>query len=226
MLIQSRFLGLMSAQILNVILTAIDRYRIKEPVLRIIRFRKTLLALLIGVVLLSMWSSSIAALFCPHMMGGDCCITQKPESGSHHPDSNLASSTTHDNMDDMHMSEMEMDISPSDMKMDDTSTPLRTLDPHLSYIVGSQTGNEVVSATMGKGRGPCSHCEMHSRATITFPVSVSGQASVSRQIIARDADTATLKTAPLVPQFFELHEHGPPGSSASPVYILIGAFRI
>ena len=198
----------------------------KGPVLRIIRLRKTLFALLISAILLSMWSSSIAALFCPHMMGGDCCITQKPESGSHHPDSNLGSSTTHDNMDDMHMSGMEMDISPSDMKMDDTSTPLRTLDPHLSYIVGSQTGNEVIAAAISKGRGPCSHCEMHSRATITFPVSVSGQASVSRQIIARDADTATLKTAPLVPQFFELHEHGPPGSSASPVYILINAFRI
>ena len=194
--------------------------------LRIIRFRKTLLALLTGAILLSMWSSSVAALFCPHMMGGDCCITQNTESGSHHPNSNLASSTTHDNMDDMHMSGMEMDISPSDMKLDDTSTSLLTLDPHLSYIVGSQTGNEVVSATMGKGRGPCSHCEMHSRSTITFPVSVSGQASVSRQIIARDADTATLKTAPLVPQFFELHEHGPPGSSASPVYILVSAFRI
>ena len=194
--------------------------------LRIIRLRKTLFALLISATLLSMWSSSIAALFCPHMMGGDCCITQKPESGSHHPESNLASSTTRDNMDDMHMSEMEMDISPSDMKMDNTSTPLSTLDPDLSYNVGSQTDNEVISATVSKERGPCSHCEMHSRATITFPVSVSGQASVSRQIIARDVDTATLKTDPFVPQFFELHEHGPPGSSASPVYILINAFRI
>ena len=194
--------------------------------LRIIRLRKTLFALLISAILLSMWSSSIAALFCPHMMGGDCCITQKPESGSHHPESNLASSTTRDNMDDMHMSEMEMDISPSDMKMDDTSTSLLTLDPDLSYNVVSQTGNEAIAATISKGRGPCSHCEMHSRSTITFPVSVSGQASVSRQIIARDADTATLKTDPFVPQFFELHEHGPPGSSASPVYILINAFRI
>ena len=193
--------------------------------LRIIRLRKTLFALLISAILLSMWSSSIAALFCPHMMGGDCCITQKPESGSHHPDSNLAS-TTHDNMDDMHMSEMEMDISPSDMKMDDTSTSLLTLDPDLSYNIGSQTGNEAIAATISKGRGPCSHCEMHSRSAITFPVSVSGQGSVSRQIIARDADTATLKTDPFVPQFFELHEHGPPGSSASPVYILINAFRI
>jgi len=173
-----------------------------------------------------MWSSSIAALFCPHMMGGDCCITQKPESGSHHPDSNSASLTTRDNMDDMQMSEMEMDISPSDMKMDDTSTSLLTLDPDLPYNIGSQTDNEVISATVSKEPGPCSHCEMHSRSTITFPVSVSGQASVSRQIIARDADTATLKTDPFVPQFFELHEHGPPGSSASPVYILISTFRI
>ena len=194
--------------------------------LRIIRLRKTLFALLISAILLSMWSSSIAALFCPHMMGGDCCITQKTESGPHHPDSNSASSTTRDNMNDLQMSEMEMDISPSDMKMDDTSTPLRTLDPDLSSNVGSQTGNEVIAAAISKGRGPCSHCEMHSRSTITFPVSVSGQASVSRQIIARDADTATLKTDPFVPQFFELHEHGPPGSSASPVYILINAFRI
>ena len=194
--------------------------------LRIIRLRKTLFALLIGAILLSMWSSSVAALFCPHMIGGDCCIPQKPESGSHHPDSNLASSTTHDNMDDMQVSEREMDTSPSDMKMDDTSTSLPTLDPDLSYNVGSQTGNEVIAAAISKGRGPCSHCEMHSRSTITFPVSVSGQASVSRQIIARDADTATLKTDPFVPRFFELHEHGPPGSSASPVYILIGTFRI
>src|SRR2546430_2968218 len=126
-----------------------------------------------------MWSSSIAALFCPHMMGGDCCIAQEPESGSHHPNSNLALSTTHDGMDLMHMSEMEMDISPSDMKMDDTSTSLLTLDPDLSYNVVSQTGNEAIAATISKGCGSCSHCEMHSRATITFPVSVSGQASVS-----------------------------------------------
>ena len=173
-----------------------------------------------------MWSSSIAALFCPHMTGGDCCLTQKTESGSHHPDSKSASSTTRDNMNDMQMSGMEMNMSPSDMKMADTSTLLPTLDSDLSYNVGSQTDNEIISATISKGRGLCSHCEMHSRSTITFPVSVSGQTSVSRQIIARDADTATLKTVPLVPQFFELHEHGPPGSSASPVYILINAFRI
>jgi hypothetical protein len=172
-----------------------------------------------------MWSSSIAALFCPHMMGGDCCITQKAESDSYHIHDSR-SLETHDGMDHMHMSAMEMDMSPSDMKMDDTSTPLPTLDLDLSYNVGSQTDNNVISATVSKERGPCSHCEMHSRSTITFPVSVSGQGSVSYQISGPGADTATLKIDPFVPQFFELHEHGPPGSSASPVYILISTFRI
>ena len=225
MLIQSRFLWLIGVQIYSVILTAVHRKGIKGPVLRIIRFRKMLLALPIGAIALSMWSSSIAALFCPHMTGGDCCMTQKTESDSYHINDSR-SLEAQDGMDHMHMSEMEMDMSPSDMKMDDTSTPLPTLEFDLSYNVGSQTDNDVVSAIVSKERGPCSHCEMHSRSTFTFPVSVSGQGSVSYQISAPGADAATLKTVPLVPQFFALHEHGPPGSSASPVYILVSAFRI
>jgi len=190
-----------------------------------VRHRRLFPALLSALIVLGLWSNAMAALFCPHMIGGDCCLTQKAESGSHHH-GDSGSSSNHHSMDHMHMSAMDMDVSVSDMEMNDTAVPLPTLDRDLSYKVRSETKTRVTTEAISEEPGPCSHCEMHSRSVVTFPVSVSGQANLSHEIIAPEAATTTLKNGPLVPAFFELHEHGPPGSLASSVYILISAFRI
>src|SRR5207302_5682820 len=152
-----------------------------------------------------------------------CCFNQKAESGSHHH-GDSASLSNHHSMGHMDMSEMDMNMSGSDMETNETETPLPMLKRDLPQNVPSDTHG--TTDAIREERGPCSHCEMHSRSVTTFPVSVSGQANVSHHITAPDVATATLKRVPLLPAVFELHEHGPPGSSASPVYILINAFRI
>ncbi len=192
--------------------------------LHMIRDRKVFSIVLSALVVLGLWSNAMAALLCPHMIGGDCCLTTKAKSAAHQHHGDSRSSATHDHMDHMKMSGMDMDISASEMGMNETETPLPTLNRDLSYNVGS--GAEATLVAISEEPGPCSHCEMHFRSGATFPVSVAGQSSVSYQIIAPDAATATLRSIPSVPAFFELHEHGPPGSQASPVYILISAFRI
>lgn len=193
---------------------------------QMIRDRKFLLIVVSAFVVLGLWSNAVAALFCPHMMGGNCCTAQKAESASHQHYGDSRSSATHDDMDHMDMSEIGMEMSVSDMEMNGTATPLPSLDRDLLYKIGAETDTQATSGAISEDRGSCSHCEMHSRSSSTFPVSAVGQANVSNEIIAAEATSATLSRSPSVPAFFELHEHGPPGSSFSPVYILISSFRI
>jgi len=72
---------------------------------------------------------------------------------------------------------------------------------------------------------PCSHCMMHSRSEANAPLGVILSQNNSNQVNPADCATRIVKSLPSALTFLELHDHGPPGSSA-PLYVLVSAFRI
>src|SRR5258708_4209909 len=82
------------------------------------------LALLSALVLMSLWSNAMAAVFCPHLSGSaDCCLMQTLHPHSHVSVSDAQVSMAH--MDHMQMSDMQdMSADMSEMQMDNaTSQP-------------------------------------------------------------------------------------------------------
>jgi len=178
-----------------------------------------------------MWSNAMAAVFCPHMMGGsDCCLMQRAKTHSHDRVRDSGTSMAGDDMDHRHMSDVDMQDMPMDMpemQVDDSTASQPKLDWELLSNSAPQiTPNKQLPAeAMTEPNEPCSHCMMHSRSGANFPVSIAGQHNPSYQMVAADATTGTLKSvSPSLP-FVELHDHGPPGSTA-PLYVLVSAFRI
>ena len=125
--------------------------------MRKFRHRKLVPALLSALIVLSIWSNAVAAVFCPHMMGtSDCCLMQTSHAHSHEragdsgasmardqtDDMQMANMDKHDmpmeikgmQMSDMQMSDMQMsgmqmsDMQMSDMQMDDATVPQPKLD--------------------------------------------------------------------------------------------------
>ncbi len=73
-----------------------------------IRQSRVVPALLSAMIVLGMWSNAMAAVFCPHMMGGsDSCFMQNAKAHSDERGSDASTSMTHDDMDHTHMSDME-----------------------------------------------------------------------------------------------------------------------
>src|SRR5437667_10703008 len=100
-----------------------------------IRQSRVVPALLSAMIVLGMWSNAMAAVFCPHMMGGsEYCLMQNAKVHSHERASDASTSMTHDDMDHTHMSDMDMQNTPMDMtgmKMDDGTASQPKLDREL-----------------------------------------------------------------------------------------------
>lgn len=190
------------------------------------RHFKLLPTLLTALIALGMWTNAIAAASCPHMMGSsDCCLMQTSHSHSHDGDSESAAST-HNHVDNMNMSDMDMqEMSMDDMKVYDANAS------QTDSVLWSNGGLEMTADTqlpsgaITQTNERCSHCMMHSPSGSNVPLSTAGQSSASFQVVTGNVGTAILKSVPSSLTFVELHDHGPPGSSA-PLYVLVSAFRI
>ena len=186
------------------------------------RIRKKLFALLIGVILLSMWSNAIAAMFCPHMSGNhDRCLMQLSHE---HDDSQTETSQmqmTHEMCDadisSMVMGEMDTDALTA-------SLPKSTDDVVNNGAMQVRANEQLNAEAFTLPSEPCSHCMMHSRSRANFPVNIA-QNNPSYQVVAAEVATGMLKSVPPSLTFVELHDHSPPGSSAA-LYVLGSAFRI
>ena len=126
-------------------------------------------------------------------------------------------------MSDSNMLDMSADM--SDMRMDAAMSPpengsVNTED--LQVARNSQTNSEAIIQPDEQ----CSHCMMHSRSGANAPLRVVLNLSNNAdQVIAADSAMGIVKSLPSALTFLDLHDHGPPGSSA-PLYILVSAFRI
>src|SRR5438128_3308340 len=201
--------------------------------LHTIRYSKLAASLLSALIVLGMWDNAMAAVFCPHMMGGsDCCLMQISHANSHHRTSE-SGTMNHDHMDHASMSGMDMqdmsmdmaDVQMSDMQNDGTvSQPNLDRESLSDLSLEVAQSNVLTPEAMAQPNDPCSHCMMHSRSGARFPVSIAGQNNPSYQVVAADAATGVFKSVPPSLAFVELHDHSRPESRA-PVYILVSAFR-
>ena len=185
--------------------------------------------MLIGLIVLGLWSSALAAGFCPHLMGkSNCCLMQMSNSRPQTPDDVMTGSMAHDRMDDMHMSasdpqDMPMDM--TDMQMGDVTASEPKVDREWLNPPEVATNNPLAVNIVTPPDDPCSHCTMHSQIWANFPVTIGGQSAASFQLVATDPATGMLNSRCSSLRFVELHGHGPPGASAS-LHVLFSAFRI
>jgi hypothetical protein len=170
-----------------------------------------------------MWSTSIAALFCPHMSGGyDSCLTSS--SNDHSRDSMSGMHMIHGEMAGMdHMSMHAMDM--SDMEASDVSGSELDDVNILNMPISSKPNADVNSQTITLPAGTCSHCMMHSQPRTAAVSGGVGQSNISHEFIATERSSDCITPSALSFRFFNLHDHGPPGRS-SPRYVLIKVFRI
>ena len=196
-----------------------SKYFRSQPALK----NKPVSVLLGGLVLLSMWSTQIAALFCPHLRGSsDCCLTS---SSNHH---------SHDSISGMHMIHDEM------AGMDHMSMPGRNMsDMEASDVSGfelnevnvvnmpipSKPSADVNNQAITEPAGTCSHCMMHSQARTVAVLGSVVQSNISHEFIAAERSSEYIALSASNFRFFDLRDHSPPGSS-SPRYVLINIFRI
>src|SRR6266705_4509472 len=135
--------------------------------LHAIRQSKAVPAVLSAMIVLGMWSNAMAAVFCPHMMGGsDSCFMQNAKAHSDERGSDASTSMTHDDMDHTHMSDMDMQNMHMDMagvQMDDgiTSQPKLDLELLSNGAVEITPNNQLTAETITQPNEPCSHCMMH-----------------------------------------------------------------
>ena len=195
------------------------------------RNSKLVPSVLSALIVLGIWSNAIAAVFCPHMMGSsDCCLMKKGKALSHDRVSDSGTSMALDDMHHMQMSDMDMQDMPMDtpdMLADDPIASQPKVDQELlsNNALEVTPNKESTAEAITQPNEPCSHCMMHSPSGASFPVSISGQSTLSHQVEAADAATGTFKDVAPSLAFVDLHDHSPPGSSA-PLYVLVSAFRI
>ena len=186
----------------------------------LIRNSKWAAAPLTVVVIAAMWSNALAAVFCPHMRGRNCCLVEQSHvhSQSAPRQAPVAEHKHHDQMPDMEMEDGSMDTGDSQLA------------PSNSDLKSQQIGDVEVTPRDSDRKGvtsgdePCSHCMMHSRSADRFPITFVENSSTDRIVMA-DSSASTVDTVPPVHALIELRDHSPPGSNA-PLYVLTSAFRI
>ena len=199
--------------------------------LHAIRYSKLAASLLSALIFLGMWGNAMAAVFCPHMMGGsDCCLMQRAKTHSHDRVRDSGTSMAGDDMDHRHMSDMDMQdmlMNMPDMQMDDATASQPKLDRELlnNGALEITPSKESTAEAITQPNEPCSHCMMHSPSGANFPISIAGRQNPSYQVVSVEGATGMLKSIPSSLTSVELHDHDPPGSSA-PLYVLVSAFRI
>ena len=164
--------------------------------------------------MLALTGNALAAVFCPHMSGRECCVKSPAQTGQSADKSHIQSQ--HDEMSDMDMSHEATDMA-------EAQTAEANGSPESNATLTASDEQIVESVT--PANEPCSHCMMHSQTNATYSLRAAIDNSPSYQISAADGRPEI--SSPLSPTTLsgEVHDHGPPGSSA-PLYVLVSSFRI
>lgn len=173
-----------------------------------------------AIVVLAMWGNAMAGIFCPHMSGHDCCMSQQFDTHAKPASNDLTPPPEGMDMDHKQMSDAGMEDSSMDMTEAPTSAPDSKRTSEIQIPTRTAADEQVIAGA----DEPCPHCMMHSRAGERFPVSIF-EANTSDQISPAETPTSLLNTFVSPRTIVELHDHGPPGSAA-PLYVLVSAFRI
>ena len=190
--------------------------------LRVITKKRSITASLSALVLLSLWTSAMAGVFCPRMAGGrDCCMSSdrlhvQPEIAPQDDPASVGDiHTNHEQMPDMFMEDgsMHMPATQDPAAAESSNLDMRKVPPRRASDEEGTQQNEL-----------CSHCLMHSRSGDRFAASFV-VSNLSNQIVSVDLLRASLNTVPAAVAIVELHDHGPPGPVA-PLFILVSSFRI
>lgn len=177
---------------------------------------------LTAIVILALWGNALAAVFCPHMSGGKCCfaLQRHIHSAGESRDDSAAEA--------MHALHGQIcDMETEDNSMNTGHAHAAFAEPEIDFqpIIVTDTApaySDVEAVT--QANDACSHCMMHSRAVDRFPTSfVAGMGADT----SFPANTGATSLASLSPAHapVELHDHSPPGSR-TPLYVLVGSFRI
>ena len=190
--------------------------------------RKTLSSALGGLLFFSLWCNALAGVFCPHMAGGRSCYGE--EAHHHQKVSDLPWQMLHAQMDDRHMSDMDMNETSIDMPEMQSDAPANSpaaVDFNvIAHEISPVACHDAVNANSITERSePCSHCLSHSRAGENFPLSKAIQTNPPDQIVDTDTPPVSVNSFSSAFAVPELHDHGPPGWTSA-TYILISALRI
>jgi hypothetical protein len=173
------------------------------------------------MVVLALIGNALAAVFCPHMSGRQGCF--KVVSAQHGQTAKMEQDHRHD----AEMSEMDMSDEAMDMSDDQPGAPnvSRTeTENDLESNAMLPSGDEHPAKAVTQPNEPCSHCMMHSQTNSTYSLRAAIETSPSYQTIAEAPIEISNPVSP-TPRLVEVHDHGPPGSSA-PLYVLVSSFRI
>ena len=185
------------------------------------RFSPTSLALLL---VMGSLGHVFAAVFCPRMLGHDCCLTK-------------TSSHQHASQANQHMHRMAMDALTNDsMPMDGNDMQGMIMDDEglRSAPVATNKGallptSEILvtANTLELPMDTCSHCMSHSGITNApvSSVSVQDQSNKDHGSVLLPVSKFLTRPAMTLTQIELPKEHAPPGSSA-PRHILISVFLI
>jgi hypothetical protein len=177
-------------------------------------------ALLSAIATVALSGNALAAVFCPHMSGGHCCI----KSVDSQP--RASAGMDHNHMHQVDMSEMGMSDDAMDMsgaQPDDSASLVESEIDSLNSHTRASDEENLESVT--QPNDPCSHCMMHSQTNSNYSLRAGIENSASYQIIAAGTATTLSTPASPTPKLVEVHDHGPPGSIA-PLYVLVSSFRI
>ena len=190
--------------------------------LRVLEKMRSIAAWLSAIVLLSLWTTAMAGVFCPHTRGGrDCCLLAQSRVHSQAVAPDLQVPIEHADIQQGQMSDMDMEDTSMDMA--EMLRPSAEQDSDIDMTkVSAPADSEELALT--QENEPCSHCMMHSRSSERFPASFA-ENNLSDQIISADTSATSLNTLSAALGIVVLHDHGPPGSVAAR-YILDGSFRI
>ena len=179
-------------------------------------------ALMSVITMVALAGNAMAAAFCPHMSGRQCCL----RSVATQPGEPADMRHNHNHSHDADMSEMDMSDDALEMSGAQTDDTALRLGAKVSF---SNTSNGVSeeenSEAIRQPNDPCSHCMIHSQTNLNYSLRPAIENSASDQIIAADVRIELSIPGAAAPGFIEVHDHGPPGSLA-PLYVLVSSFRI
>ena len=191
-----------------------------NPLSNIIRPHTWVATLLSGIVVLALTGNALAAVFCPHMSGRECCVKTVPAQPGQSANTEHNHSH-HADMSDMDMSDAAMDMSDAPAEVNASRTEAENdLESDVTLPAGAEQIAEAVTGT----NEPCSHCMMHSQTNSNYSFRAAIENSPSYQIIAEPPLELSILVS-TTPRFVEVHDHGPPGLLA-PLYVLVSSFRI
>lgn len=164
-------------------------------------------AVITAVLLLSMWSSALASVVCPHMLGA-CCVAAAGERGESHW-STIASAGVHEQA---HHGKLHHHQASSVSEHAPSHCEKNGLKPHSVTAVVSQEGS-------------CSVCVTNSRSGGAISLAFTSQNFNNRESIADDSASSLPNLADSSLLAADVHDHSPPGN-ANRKHILISVFRI